>query len=149
MKKLRGRRTKWAERNMSSANRSYAFQWFCSGCSSAQLGSLPCPTWQRCNRRRSLTKAVQEQRWRFFARLKQMFSYQLREIQIVSSLQTPPQRQRGVPVGTHISCKLLEDSAELFLLITFMMLGVCNGPAWWRLWAEAWANITNNAIIHS
>lgn len=30
-------------------NMSYALQWFCLGCSSAQMGSLPCPTWQSAN----------------------------------------------------------------------------------------------------
>lgn len=30
-------------------NMSYALQWFCLGCSAAQMGSLPCPTWQIVN----------------------------------------------------------------------------------------------------
>lgn len=34
-------------RNVTQTNTSYAFQWFCSECSSAPLGSLPCPARQK------------------------------------------------------------------------------------------------------
>lgn len=33
--------------NVTQTNASYASQWFCSGCSSAPLGSLPCPVRQK------------------------------------------------------------------------------------------------------
>lgn len=47
---------KWISRRRTLNDMSYVLKWFCSWCSSAQMGLLPCPIWQILNK---ITKAAE------------------------------------------------------------------------------------------
>lgn len=127
---------------MTHTNMSYALQWFCLGCSSAQVGSLPCPLWDMFNSVRSSRNVyrhptvwcnITDNGETFFEQLKTPLSTSGIEYiyYIVWLLQ---KNNREVHRhSTHISSELLEDSAELFLLFALMLLCKLNWPAWWRL----------------
>lgn len=124
--------------NITHENMSYALKWFYLGCSSAHLGSLPCPTWQTFNsvniktldRPRSRTRNSVDTREHSLTPLTLM-----KWIKHANTTQTKRCSQRNADKRcTYIPSELLEDFAELSLLVTLVLLCILHRHTWWRLW---------------